>query len=45
VDAGGLRLSRQTEGLTAVLLAVNRRYKVRAGVRVSGLGEDKRRSG
>jgi NADPH-dependent F420 reductase len=45
VDAGGLRLSRQTEGLTAVLVAVNRRYKVRAGVRVSGLGEDKRRSG
>ena len=45
VDAGRLRLSHQLEGLTAVLVAVNRRYKVRAGVRVTGLGEDKRRPG
>ncbi|HKE97659.1 MAG TPA: NADPH-dependent F420 reductase [Actinomycetes bacterium] len=43
VDAGPLRQSRQLEGLTAVLVAVNRRYRVRAGVRVTGLPEDKRR--
>jgi NADPH-dependent F420 reductase len=43
VDAGRLRASRQLEGLTAVLVAVNRRYKVRAGVRVTGLPEEKRK--
>ena len=43
VDAGRLRMSRQLEGLTAVLVAVNQRYKVRAGVRVSGLPEEKRK--
>jgi len=42
VDVGGLRLSGQLEGLTAVLIAVNRRYKVRAGVRISGLSDEKR---
>ncbi len=39
VDAGALRLSAQLEGLTAVLVSVNRRYRVRAGVRISGLGD------
>lgn len=42
VDAGGLRMSRQLEGLTAVLVAVNQRYRVRAGIRVTGLSEEKR---
>lgn len=44
IDAGGLRLSRELEGLTAVLIAVNRRYKVRAGVRVTGLSDERRSS-
>jgi NADPH-dependent F420 reductase len=37
VDAGRLRLARQLEALTAVLLSINKRYKVRSGIRVSGL--------
>jgi NADPH-dependent F420 reductase len=41
VDAGPLRLSAQLEGLTAVLVSVNRRYRVRAGVKVSGLSDAK----
>jgi NADPH-dependent F420 reductase len=45
VDAGPLRQSRQLEGLTAVLVAINQRYRVRAGVRVTGLPEHKRRPG
>jgi len=36
VDAGPLQLARALEGLTAVLVNVNRRYKTRAGVRVTG---------
>jgi NADPH-dependent F420 reductase len=43
VDAGALRLSRQLEGLTSVLVAVNLRYKVRAGVRITGLPDEKRK--
>ncbi|MEZ7003604.1 NADPH-dependent F420 reductase [Streptomyces sp. AD55] len=38
VDAGALRLARQLEPLTAVLIGVNKRYKVRSGIRVAGLG-------
>lgn len=37
VPAGALRLSRPLEELTAVVIAVNRRYKVTAGVRLTGL--------
>lgn len=37
VDAGKLRLARQLEPLTAVLISINKRYKVRSGVRISGL--------
>jgi NADPH-dependent F420 reductase len=37
VDAGALRLARQLEPLTAVLISVNRRYKVRSGIAVVGL--------
>lgn len=37
VDAGPLATARALEGLTAVIVNVNRRYKVHAGVRVTGL--------
>lgn len=37
VDAGKLRLARQLEPLTAVLISINRRYKVHSGVKVAGL--------
>jgi NADPH-dependent F420 reductase len=38
VDAGGLRLARQLEPLTAVLIGMNKRYKVRSGLSISGVG-------
>jgi len=37
VDAGALRMARQLEPLTAVLISINKRYKVRSGITVSGL--------
>ncbi len=37
VDAGKLRLARQLEPLTAVLISINRRYKTHSGLRVHGL--------
>jgi NADPH-dependent F420 reductase len=37
VDAGALRLARQLEPLTAVLISINKNYQVRSGIRVSGL--------
>lgn len=37
IDAGKLRLARQLEPFTAVLISINRKYKVHAGVRISGL--------
>jgi len=37
IDAGALRLARQLEPLTAVLIAINKKYKVRSGVRISGI--------
>ncbi|GAA2576434.1 NADPH-dependent F420 reductase [Dactylosporangium fulvum] len=37
VDAGRLRLARQLEPLTAVLISVNKRYKTRSGVAITGL--------
>ena len=37
VDAGPLRSARALEGMTGVLVSVNRRYKVHAGLRVTGL--------
>lgn len=39
IDAGALRLARQLEPLTAVLISVNKRYKVRSGIRISGLAQ------
>lgn len=35
VAAGRLRLARSVEGLTGNLIAINRRYKVHAGIRVT----------
>jgi hypothetical protein len=43
IDAGPLRLSRQLEGFTAVVVGINRRYKIHAGVRITRLSEEKRR--
>jgi 8-hydroxy-5-deazaflavin:NADPH oxidoreductase len=37
VDAGRLETSRITESLTALLIGVNSRYKVHAGIRLTGL--------
>ena len=37
VDAGALRLARQLEPLTAVLISINKKYKVRSGISISGL--------
>lgn len=37
VDAGPLACARALEGVTAVLVNVNRRYKAHAGLRVTGL--------
>lgn len=37
VDAGRLRIARQLEPLTAVLISINKRYKVNSGIRITGL--------
>ncbi len=37
VDCGRLEMARITESLTALLISVNSRYKVHAGIRLSGL--------
>jgi NADPH-dependent F420 reductase len=37
VDAGPLRSARALEGMTAVLISINKRYKAHAGIRVTGL--------
>lgn len=37
IDAGALRLARQLEPLTAVLISINKKYKAHSGVRISGL--------
>ena len=37
IDAGPLANSRALEGMTAVILHVNRRYRVVAGLRLTGL--------
>ena len=39
VDAGKLRIARQLEPWTAVLISINKRYKTRSGTRISGLPE------
>lgn len=42
VDAGALRLARQLEPLTAVLISINKRYKARSGVAVTGVPQEDR---
>lgn len=37
IDVGALRLARQLEPLTSVLISINKRYKVRSGVAIVGL--------
>lgn len=37
VDAGRLRIARQLETWTAVLISVNKRYRTRSGIAISGL--------
>jgi NADPH-dependent F420 reductase len=37
IDAGKLRLARQLEPLTAVLISINRKYKTHSGLKVTGL--------
>jgi 8-hydroxy-5-deazaflavin:NADPH oxidoreductase len=37
VDCGGLRTARRLEGLTGLLVGVNKRYRTNAGVRITGL--------
>jgi 8-hydroxy-5-deazaflavin:NADPH oxidoreductase len=37
IDAGPLANARALEGMTAVILNVNRRYKAHAGIRLVGL--------
>jgi 8-hydroxy-5-deazaflavin:NADPH oxidoreductase len=38
VDAGPLAGARALEGLTAILVSVNKRYKAHAGLKVTGIG-------
>ncbi len=40
VDCGRLEMSRTTESLTALLIGVNARYKVHAGIRLTDLPEE-----
>jgi len=37
VDVGGLRLARQLEPLTAVLININKRYETRSGIAITGI--------
>jgi NADPH-dependent F420 reductase len=37
INAGALRLARQLEPLTAVLISMNKRYKTRSGVAITGV--------
>jgi 8-hydroxy-5-deazaflavin:NADPH oxidoreductase len=37
VDAGRLRIARQLETWTAVLISINKRYKTRSGTSISGI--------
>ena len=39
IDAGSLRLARQLEPLTAVLISMNKRYKTRSGLAITGVDQ------
>jgi NADPH-dependent F420 reductase len=41
VDAGRLEMARITESLTALMISINARHKTHAGVRITGLPEDR----
>jgi NADPH-dependent F420 reductase len=41
VDCGPLEMARITEQMTALLIGINVRYKVHAGIRIAGLPDDK----
>jgi len=43
IDVGALTNAGPLEGITAVLATINRRHKIHAGLRISRLGDDKRR--
>ncbi len=40
VDCGRLEMARITESLTAMLIAVNARHKMHAGIRLTGLPDE-----
>jgi 8-hydroxy-5-deazaflavin:NADPH oxidoreductase len=40
VDCGRLEMARLTEGLTALIIAINVRHKTRAGLKITGLPDD-----
>jgi 8-hydroxy-5-deazaflavin:NADPH oxidoreductase len=40
ISAGKLRLARQLEPLTAVLISINRKYKTNSGIKITGLDQD-----
>jgi NADPH-dependent F420 reductase len=40
VDGGALRLARQLEPLTAVIISINKRYKTRSGIAIAGIPRD-----
>jgi NADPH-dependent F420 reductase len=40
VDCGRLEMARLTEQLTALMISINVRYRVHAGVRISGLPDE-----
>ena len=44
IDVGPLRQARWLEGFTAVIIAVNKRYRIHSGVRITRLPEERRRA-
>lgn len=40
IDGGKLRLARQLEPFTAVLISINRRYKTNSGLRITGIAAE-----
>jgi NADPH-dependent F420 reductase len=45
VDGGPLAYARYVEGITALLVGINRRYKTESGIRITGLPDDRRLGG
>ena len=40
VDCGKLEMARITEQLTPLIISINVRYKARAGIQITGLGDE-----